>query len=73
MDKISIISHVEYLMPAHPPLACYMNKSQSTSVVQNIHVDQNTAWAVLLRSVARLSSLFPLPTFSVVENESSTS
>jgi hypothetical protein len=50
-----------------------MNKSQSTSVVQKIHVDQNTACAVLLLSVARLSSLFPLPTFSVVLNESSTS
>lgn len=51
----------------------HMNKSHRTSVVQNIHVDQKTACAVLLRSVARLSSLFPPPTFSVVENESCTS
>lgn len=51
----------------------YMNRSHKTSVVQNTHVPQNTACAVLRRSVARLSSLFPLPTFSVVENESCTS
>jgi len=50
-----------------------MNKSQTTSVVQKTHVDQKTICAVLLLSVARLSSLFPLPTLSVVLNESCTS
>jgi hypothetical protein len=53
-------------------LPSHMKRSQRTSVVQKTHVDQKTACAVLLRSVARFSSLFPLPTFSVVENESST-
>jgi hypothetical protein len=41
--------------------------------VQNMLVAQNSFCAVLPRSVARLSSLFPLPTFSVVLNESSIS
>jgi hypothetical protein len=50
-----------------------INKSHSTSVLQNAHVPQKTMRAVLLRSVARRSSLFPLPTLSTVENESSTS
>jgi hypothetical protein len=73
MDVIDVSLYTGYLMQATCDLACHMNRSHRTSVVQKIHVDQNTACAVLRRSVARLSSLFPLPTFSVVENESSTS
>lgn len=55
------------------PEISQINKSHSTSVVQKMLVAQKTFCAVLPRSVARLSSLFPLPTFSVVLNESSTS
>jgi hypothetical protein len=73
IDVIDVFSNTGYLMQATCALACHMNRSQRTSVVQKTHVDQKTACAVLLRSVARLSSLLPLPTFSVVENESSTS
>lgn len=51
----------------------HINRSQRTSVVQKAQVDQNTSCAVLLLSVARLSSLLPPPTFSTVLNESSTS
>jgi hypothetical protein len=70
---IDVFLNAGYLLLAPRARVCHMNRSQRTSVVQKIHVDQKTACAVLLRSVARLSSLFPLPTFSVVENESSTS
>jgi hypothetical protein len=70
---MDVFSKDGYLLRATCARVCHMNRSQRTSVVQKIHVDQKTACAVLLRSVARLSSLLPLPTFSVVENESSTS
>lgn len=54
-------------------LSSYTNKSHSTSVAQKTLVAQNTFCAVLPRSVARFSSLLPLPTFSCVLSESSTS
>jgi len=49
------------------------NKSHKIKVPQKTLVAQKTFCAVLPLSVARLSSLFPLPTFSVVLSESSTS
>ena len=73
MARIAMFVCTGYLTRLKSSSICHMNRSQRTSVVQKIHVDQNTACAVLLRSVARLSSLLPLPTFSVVENESCTS
>lgn len=73
-------SHLGYLSAycliqplPHEYCASYTNKSHSTSVAQNTLVAQNTFCAVLPRSVARFSSLLPLPTFSCVLSESSTS
>lgn len=48
-------------------------KSHTTSVVHSPTVPQNTACAVLLRSVARLSSRLPRPTFVWVISTSLTS
>lgn len=48
-------------------------KSHTTRKAQKAHVPWNKSLAVLGRSLAFLSSLFPLPIFSVVKNESCTS
>ncbi|KAI7372165.1 hypothetical protein KC354_g103 [Hortaea werneckii] len=40
-------------------------RSHTTRKLQNAQVPQNTAWAVLLLSLARFNSLLPLPTFSL--------
>lgn len=69
--------HVGHLLTAHASAAVivlrHMNRSQRTSVAQKTQVDQNTICAVLFLSVAFFNSLFPVPTFSAVENESTTS
>ena len=56
-----------------PKPEAQINKSHKIKVPQKTVVAQKTFCAVLPLSVARLSSLFPLPTFSVVLSESSTS
>lgn len=73
--SLALSLHLGYLLlhTTTTSYCSYTNKSHSTSVAQKTLVAQNTFCAVLPRSVARFSSLLPLPTFSCVLSESSTS